>query len=147
MTLPDESTRLQGLYSDMTDGELQQIAADSASLTDVARTAIEGELQRRNLASPEAQTGSEDYEVEFQDLVTIRRFRGLPEALLAKGSLDSAGIESHLADDNMVRIFVSTFVDGVRLLVRREDAESARQILDEPAPPDSDDDEETISDS
>jgi hypothetical protein len=140
---PDESARLQGLYSNMTDGELEEIAADSGSLTDLARAALAKEFERRNLTIPasDAHANFTKPKIEFQDLVTIRRFRNLHEALLAKGSLDSASFESHLADDNMVRIFVSTFVDGVRLLVRREDAEAAQEILDEPVDGDFDDEE------
>ena len=37
------------------------------------------------------------------DLVTIERFRDLPEALLAKGKLESAGIRCFLADSELVR--------------------------------------------
>jgi len=37
-------------------------------------------------------------------MVTVRQFRDLPEALLARDSLVSAGIEAELADDNMVRM-------------------------------------------
>jgi hypothetical protein len=144
---PDESARLQDLYSNMTDGELHEIAADPSSLTDLARAALAKEFERRNLTAPDSDKHSNfvEPEIEFQDLVTIRRFRNLHEALLAKGSLDSAAIESHLADDNMVRLFVSTFVGGVRLLVRRADADAAQQILDEP-PADGDSDDENISD-
>jgi len=76
--------------------------------------------------------------------VRVRRSRNLREALLAKGSLGSASIESHLADDNMVRLFVCTFVGGVRLLMRPEDGEAAQQILGEPFAGDADD--ENISD-
>lgn len=139
---------MQGLYSKMTDGELEEIAADPASLTDVARAALAKEFERRNRPGPDidAHANFLEPEIKFQDLVTIRKFRNLHEALLAKGSLDSASIESHLADDNMVRIFISTFVGGVRLLVRREDAEVAQQILDEPVA-DGSDYEENISDS
>src|ERR1700757_2828589 len=122
MTLPDESTRLQGLYSNMTDGELQQIAADSASLTDVARAMLEDEMRRRTLSSatPSQPTVSLEAEMEFQHLVPVRKFRDLPEALLAKGSLDSAGIECHLGDDNMVRMdwFISNLLGGVKLVVK-----------------------------
>jgi len=144
---PDESARLQDLYSNMTDGELHEIAADHSSLTDLARAALAKEFERRNLTAPDSDKHSNfvEPEIEFQDLVTIRRFRNLHEALLAKGSLDSAAIESHLADDNMVRLFVSAFVGGVRLLVRRADADAAQQILDEP-PADGDSDDENISD-
>lgn len=134
----DESTRLQGLYSTMSDGELEQIEADSVSLTDVARTALATELQRRRLSNPDPSqpTDSPEAEVEFQHLVPVRKFRDLPEALLAKGSLDSAGIECHLGDDNMVRMdwFISNLLGGVKLLVKPEDAEAADEILDQPIP-------------
>jgi hypothetical protein len=150
MTLPiDESSRLENLYSKMTDGELEEVAADPSSLTDLARAALQAELQRRNLQIDatvrEADSGLD--ELEFSDLVTVRRFHNLPDALLAKGSLESAGIECYLADDNMVRIFLSTFVGGVRLLVRREDADSAQLILDEPAGTESADDDGILGES
>lgn len=66
----------------------------------------------------------------------IRRFRDLPEALLAKGSLESTGIECFLADDNMVRMdwFISNFVGGIKLVVNPEDAEAATAVLDQPIP-------------
>ena len=116
----------------MNDGELQNIAKESSSLTGAAQSVLEAELRRRNLTQEAAQVPEGYDEPEFRNLVTIRKFRQLPEALLAKGSLESAGIESYLADDNMVRIFVPTFTGGVRLQVRAEDADAATQILDEP---------------
>jgi hypothetical protein len=76
------------------------------------------------------------HEPDLQQLVTIRKFRDLPEALLAKGCLESAGIEVVLCDDNMVRMdwFISNFVGGVKLLVRPADAAIAREILEQPIP-------------
>ena len=38
------------------------------------------------------------------ELVTLRHFRDVPEALLAKGKLESAGIACALADGNLVRM-------------------------------------------
>jgi hypothetical protein len=69
-------------------------------------------------------------------LVTIRQFRDLPEAFLAKGSLESAGIECHLGDDNIVRLdwFYSNLVGGVKLQVRPKDVEAANEILSQPIP-------------
>ena len=66
--------------------------------------------------------------------VTIRRFRDLPEALLAKGSLESSGIPCTLVDDNMVRLdwFISNLIGGVKLQVSSEDAVVANEILDQP---------------
>jgi hypothetical protein len=65
------------------------------------------------------------------ELVTIARFRDLPEALLAKGSLDAAGIEAWLADENMVRMdwFLSNAIGGMRLQVRASDADEALRVL------------------
>jgi hypothetical protein len=72
--------------------------------------------------------------MEMRELVTIRQFRDLPEALLAKGSLESSGIECFLADDNLVRLdwFISNFIGGIKLNVRAADVENAQKLLDEP---------------
>jgi hypothetical protein len=72
----------------------------------------------------------------LNDTVTLRQFRDLPEALLAKGSLESAGIEAYLVDDNMVRMdwFISNLLGGIKLQVRPLDAEAAEEILSQPIP-------------
>lgn len=140
MTLPsDESSRLRDLYASMNDGELEKIAEDGSSLTEGARAALNAEMQGRDLnigVTVEKESGED--EVELRGLVAIRKFRDLPEALLAKGSLESAGIECFLGDDNMVRMdwFISNLLGGVKLLVKTEDAEEARQLLDQPIPED-----------
>ena len=120
----------------MTDGELQEISADETDLTESARAALRAELERRGLTAnaPEPSGGYD--EVEFRGLETARRFRGLAEALVAKSRLDSAAIESLLVDDNMGRIFVTTFTGGVRLQVQPEDLAEAIAILDETVPED-----------
>ena len=70
-------------------------------------------------------------------LVTLRQFRDIPEALLAKGMLESAGIKCVLADGNLVRMdwLLSNAIGGVRLQVDKQELEAARAILDEPIPP------------
>jgi hypothetical protein len=70
------------------------------------------------------------------DLVTIERFRDLPEALLAKGKLESAGIRCFLADSELVRTdwLWSNAIGNMRLQVRSEDAADALELLHEPAP-------------
>lgn len=136
----DDARRLAQLYSEMSDGELERIAADSSSLTDAAQNALASEMQHRALkvGSSDLPEQAGDSDVELRRLVTLRKFRDLPEALLAKGSLDSAGIEAFLADDNMVRMdwFISNLLGGIKLLVKPEDVESASQILDQPIPED-----------
>jgi hypothetical protein len=70
------------------------------------------------------------------DLVTIERFRDLPEALLAKGKLESAGIRCFLADSELVRTdwLWSNAIGNMRLQVSSEDAADALELLHEPAP-------------
>jgi hypothetical protein len=133
-----ERRRLTNLYSAMTDGELEQIGEDASALTDAAREVLSAELSRRNLpaiTSPQA----EDPEVEVLDLVTIRQFRDLPEAILARGILESAEIETFFADENIVRMdwFISNAVGGIKLKVRKEDVEAANEALNAPVSEDS----------
>jgi Putative prokaryotic signal transducing protein len=87
---------------------------------------------------PPAEPLPADGEFELRPLITIRKFRDLPEALLAKGGLESAGIEAVLTDDNMVRMdwFWSNLMGGIKLSVDQEDAEVANSILDQPIPED-----------
>jgi hypothetical protein len=130
----DERQRLTDLYSHKTDEALQKIADEGYSLTDDSREALSAELERRNL--PPMNVSEEVTEIEYQDLVTIRKFRDVPEAILAKGLLDSAAIDSFLGDENIVRMdwFISNLVGGIKLKVRREDVEAANLVLQEPAP-------------
>ena len=135
----EERQRLTKLYTGLSDGELDAIAADSAELTDVARQALTDELDRRH---PEeggvSDTGAnpERDSVELADVVSIRQFRSLPEALLAKGALDSAEIESFLVDDNMIRMdwFWSNLIGGIKLCVKQEDADAALDLLEQSIP-------------
>jgi putative signal transducing protein len=133
----DERRRLADTYAGMTDGELQRLARHPDSLTEAACEALEDEFDRRHLNWPDSADDDNLHhreEIEFRKLVTIRQFRDLPEALLAKGSLESTGIECFLADDNLVRLdwFISNFIGGIKLCVRAQDADNARKILDEP---------------
>lgn len=135
MTTPEqERARIAGVYSAMSDEELGQIAESPDELSDAAREALQAETARRGLALAPSHAAADV--VELGDLVTLRQFRDLPEALLAKGSLESAGIESLLVDDNMVRMdwFISNLLGGIKLKVHAEDVGAANEILDQPIP-------------
>jgi len=155
-----ERQRLRAFYSGQLDGELEKVADQAYELTDLAREALRAELMKRGLAvslveqrpavaAPEPQQGDPppgepldeyepvpDGELDMQSMVAIRRFRDLPEALLAKGSLESAGIDCALVDENVVRLdwLWSNLMGGVKLLVDPEDAEAAGEILKQPIP-------------
>jgi hypothetical protein len=134
-----ERRRLADNYAGMTDGELQKLAQSAESLTELAWDALEDEMDRRHLEFPDDEFPGDAVPrprqaMEMRELVTIRQFRDLPEALLAKGSLESSGIECFLADDNLVRLdwFISNFIGGIKLNVRAADVENAQKLLDEP---------------
>jgi Putative prokaryotic signal transducing protein len=162
---PDrERQRLADHFARKIDGELERVAGQAYELTDAARNALRAEMEKRGLTPnfaehlaipvnpvkkespaklgeavlPESATSeiSPDNENEVQELTVVRVFRDLPQALLAQGCLESAGIECMLADDNLVRLdwFYSNAVGGIKLLVSSADAREAEQILDEPIP-------------
>jgi hypothetical protein len=134
----NERSQLVQTYAAMMDGELLKLAESPESLTEIAWEALEDELDRRHLDSclddDHDEPPAPREELEMRSLVNLRQFRDLPEALLAKGSLESAGIECFLADENLVRLdwFISNFIGGIKLRVRPEDAENAAKLLDEP---------------
>lgn len=121
-------------YSDMADEELLKLAAQPWTLSDAAWEALEDELDRRDLDLPEPEAGPVISIPDRRDLVLLRRFRDIPEALLAKGKLASAGVECFLADENMVRMdwFYSNLVGGVKLMVDAEQFAEASRLLNEP---------------
>jgi hypothetical protein len=129
-----ERQRLAKYYGSLSEEELQRIAASAGDFTDAARDILAAELDRRGLELLSSTPVSAPF--SFRELKTIRQFRDLPEALLAKGILDSAGIECFLADDNMVRMdwFISNLLGGIKLMVRPEDVEESELVLQQPIP-------------
>jgi hypothetical protein len=133
---PDERRRLAQFYAALSDGELQQLAGETGSLTEEARAALALEMSRRKMPAdvPAAAVDSAapSRRAELRDLLTIRQFRDLPEALLAKSVLDSAGIECFLGDDNLIRMdwLWSNLLGGIKLRVRQEDAVVASRLLE-----------------
>src|SRR5215469_1585957 len=130
-----ELERLKQVYVGMVDGELLQLSEAAADLTDEARTALKAEMERRGLAF-RSDESPRPPEAEFVSRVTVGRFRDLSEALLAKGMLESAGIECFLADQDLVRMdwFYSNAIGGMRLQVKEDDAAAATEILEQPIP-------------
>jgi hypothetical protein len=151
-----ERRRLVEFYSRQMDGELEKVASQANELTGVAREVLKEELSKRGLSVEPLERLPDppppqpplvkmpaaalpawlDSALPLRELVTVRKFRDLPEALLAKGCIESAGIESCLVDDNMVRLdwFWSNLMGGIKLQVRPEDVDAANSILDLPIP-------------
>lgn len=135
MTDPEqERQRLVEFYSSKPDVELEQVTEEADGLTDIAREALRAELTKRGLYIGQLDDRALDEEsAEFRNLVVIRTFWNLLEAELAKGLLDSAGVEAFLFDDNMVRLdwFNANALGGVKLRVDASNVEAANRILNE----------------
>ena|ERR1051326_4791155 len=129
----DDQMEFAARYDEMRDAELLELAAHPWAMSDAAWEALEDELDRRGLGVPEPEAVPEITVSERRDLVLLRRFRDLHEALLAKGKLDSAGVDCFLADDNMVRMdwFISNLLGGVKLMVDGERFAQASKLLNE----------------
>ena len=138
-----ERKRLMDVYSHMTDDELQALAEDTASLTGLASQVLNDELASRGLSPSQPDSDGFQDEVTLRKMETIRSFPDVMQAWLAQSSLESAGIECCLVDDNMVRLDwgISIILGGVKLQVKPEDAEAALGMLDQPVPEESEDDD------
>lgn len=139
-----ERHRLMDVYSRMADGEIEEIAEDAASLTDVARQVLHDEITRRGLDHLLSDWDKpQDEAAEPEPMVTIRSFGDVMQAWLAKSNLESSAIECRLVDDEMVRLHwgIVNVLGGVKLQVKPEDAEVALELLEQPVldQPDEDD--------
>ena len=123
------------LYRPMSNLELQSLASDWHSLTDEARTALSAEFTARGLDLIEPPPPA-DEEPEYRELVTLRRYRDLSEAIIARGAIESAGIFCFLKDENLVRLNwqISNMIGGIRLQVAAADVEAAEAVLTQPIP-------------
>jgi hypothetical protein len=134
-TPENEGQRLAKLYAEKTDEELEELADSADSLTDTAKGALKDELSRRKLNVSLKEPTAPAVEIESPRVVTLRHFFTLPEALLAKSILDSAGIQGYLIDENTIRMdwFYSNALGGIKLQVRETDAAAAAELLDQQA--------------
>ncbi|HEX8816349.1 MAG TPA: hypothetical protein VF753_12680 [Terriglobales bacterium] len=128
-----ERQRLASVYAGQSDGELEQVAAQMADLTEIAREALRMELDKRGLHAEQMEESSGAPAHDFRNLLTIRTFWSLAEADLAKGLLEAEGIEAFLFDDNVVRqnVFYANALGGIKLRVDAANAQEADRVLAE----------------
>jgi hypothetical protein len=117
----NERERLAGLYARMDEAELRELAQDAGSLTDAAQETLKAELSMRNLDVALEFPAENADKTAHRNLVTLRQFRDIPAALLAKSILDSEDIECFLADENTIRMdwLLSNVLGGVKLWSRK----------------------------
>ena len=124
---------LAAQYAQMGEIELMELARSYDVMLEAAQAALRAEFVRRGLEAPIVEDPDE---WEFRRLVTVRRYRDLAEAYVARSLLESAGIPAWIADENLVRMdwFYSNLVGGLRLQVDECNEAAAREILEEGAP-------------
>ena len=128
-----ERTRLSRTYAEMSDEALKELSEDTGSLTEIAKEVLASEIASRGVEIDKVP--AKEPRQYSGPLVIVKRFRDLPEAFIARSILDSAQIDSFLADENLVRIdwLYSNLIGGAKLMVRPEDLEEAKALLDEAA--------------
>jgi hypothetical protein len=128
-----ERQRLAEVYASEADEELRSLAEEGGSLTDVARTALRHELNRRGIPVSVRELSPPPDEVESPSIVTLRQFLTVQEAMMAKSILDSAGIESFLADENVISMnwLWPNALGGVKLQASKTDVAAASELLEQ----------------
>jgi Putative prokaryotic signal transducing protein len=121
-------------YKQMTESELMYLARSYDSLTESAQNVLRAEFARRHLDPPTID--DETRAAAGPNFITIRRYRDLSEAIVARSLLESAGIPAYLRDENLVRLEwqISNFVGGIRLQVEQDDEATAAELLSQPIP-------------
>ena len=114
-------------YAASSEERLVDLARGYDGLVPDAQEALRSEFARRGLLPPllaERQDGE-------HQLVTVRRFRDLTEALVVKSLLESAGLLCFLQDENMVRLdwAYSNALGGMRLQVPDDQVAAAEELL------------------
>lgn len=123
-------------YGRMSDPELLGLAASYESLVEPAQEALRGEFARRQIEPPLIEGDGAGDEAASRRLVTVRRYRDISEAIVARSVIESAGIFCFLRDENLIRLDwqVSNFIGGMSLQVGPEDADAADELLSQPVP-------------
>jgi hypothetical protein len=127
-----ERQRLLELYSEMDEGQLDELAGQWDSLTDAAREALKQEVERRGLYIEFEEGRKAQEPPESNEFVTIGEFGSRSEAAIAQGLLETAGIKSDIAGTLKILGYPTPDIDPfpVRLRVKEEDAETAIAILE-----------------
>jgi hypothetical protein len=121
-------------YAKLNEPELIEIARSYDTLIGEAQTALRDEFARRGLEPPLIEEAQPEGSLAQRNLFTVRRYRDLSEAIVARSMLESAGVPVYLRDENLVRLDwqVSNFIGGIRLQVDAADEQNALELLTQP---------------
>ena len=114
----------------MSETELMNLAREYDDLVEPAQAALRAEFAQRGLEPPLIEEEDAPIADDPEEaLVTVARYRDMPEAVVARAVLEQAGIECLLRDENTVRMdwFWSNLIGGMRLQVAAKDEAAARE--------------------
>ena len=127
-----EVSNLSNIYSEMSNEELYQLAANNDELTPQAQSALEIEMHSRNLDADKNPYVGKDV-IEYVPLVTLRRFDNAMEAEIAQSLLQSYSIPATIAGNDSLPFGSSLPVEGgIRLQVSPANLMTAVEILAAP---------------
>jgi len=143
-----EKPSAASIYADKSNRELLEIARGYDALPETNQAALREEFASRGLEPPLVDDGDDPddqasqeipapaYDPDRSEFVTIARYRDIPEAVVARSVLESAGIQCMLRDENTVRMdwLWSNMIGGMRLQVPARDVDAARELLAQPMP-------------
>ena len=120
----------------MNEAELIAVARRYDTLTEPEQDALRAEFAERDLEPPLLDDEEDAAPPLDQKLITIRRYRDLSEAIVARVVIEGAGMYCFLQNENIVRLDwqISNFIGGICLQVAESDAVAAEEILSAPVP-------------
>lgn len=130
-------------YGRMSNHKLLEAARWYEELSEEDRAALRGEFEARGLEVPLVEDGDaeqaepgEGVGEDAGEWVTVRAFRDIPEAIVARGMLEMAEIPCGLRDEHTVGINwqLSNAIGGVKLQVPATQVEAAEAVLSQPVP-------------
>jgi len=131
----DQLNAIAQHYAEMSEPELMDLARIYDELIDPVQTLLREEFKRRSLEPP-LLDDLPQAEAEQRVLVTIRTYRDLPEAFVARAVLQEAGIFCFLQNEHMIGLqwSLSNALGGAALQVAEDDVDAAVEVLSQPIP-------------
>lgn len=135
-----EWLRLQELYHEMSEEELESAAGEAYQLTDIAKQVLNAELAYRNLKvivrlkppepEPEEPEGDADFDPANLDLAPAGTVDNLEQAEWVKKSLNDAGIPCYFGPDLVEDVHRLNFTQGsFQVMVLEHDQSRVLQAL------------------
>lgn len=138
MNIPKEE--LVARFRELADEELVR-RVEGGTLTELARQVAEEEMRTRGLVLTTDDLDDADkdvmdelaagMEVEEVELVTIAKFDNPVEANVLRACLDANGVFAHVWGEHLgvANVFLSTGSGGVRVQVRSDQVDEARELM------------------